>query len=329
MSASDPSQPDLIKDLLTKPIPEKLWHYTSYAGLQGILESKKIFATDLRYLNDRQEFNHAKVLAMQLANEVVDSSKIGVTDNTLLQSAVNLAFNTGPLRADRLQVMVASFSEAEDQLSQWRGYSGASSGVSISFDLSKLRPPYKIQTGVVFAPCVYELSQKRAVLGQALSHFRRALTEWTSDIVEAVRIDPTLVSKLKNASDLGPPYVKEPSINVRLQMAMASVNFDLARIGPLLKDSSFAEEREWRLVLPVSTDQELQNHPRQYRPARDTLIPYIAYPFSFERDQPIPVNDVIIGPGGHAEAKAATSSFLHEHQIRVIPRLSGVPYRPW
>jgi hypothetical protein len=52
---SDPAsaEPDLIKDLLTKPIPKHLWHYTSYAAFQGIVVSKKMFTTDLRYLNDR------------------------------------------------------------------------------------------------------------------------------------------------------------------------------------------------------------------------------------------------------------------------------------
>ncbi len=112
---------------------------------QGIVESKKIFATDLRYLNDSQEFVHARELAWKLADEVLESSDSGVAVSGMFKNAMNLAFNTGPLRADRLQVMVASFSQARDQLSQWRGYSGASSGVSISFDLSTIRPPLGVE----------------------------------------------------------------------------------------------------------------------------------------------------------------------------------------
>jgi hypothetical protein len=325
---SDPAsaEPDLIKDLLTKPIPKHLWHYTSYAGLQGIIESKKIYATDVRYLNDRQEFIHAKGLAATLAEEVVDSSDAAKVVSGSRKNAVSLAFDTGPLRADRLQVMVASFSDAQDQLSQWRGYSGPSSGVSVSFDLSKIRPLSGVDTGVVFAPCVYDLEQKKALLQRALSHMVDALVKWTSDVKEAVDKNPELLKKLESTSAEWSSHVKSPPLRERFQLAMAKVNLDLVRICPLLKDSSFSEEREWRLVLPISMDKQLQN-PRLYRPARDTLVPYIAYPLC-GANEPVPVNGLILGPGSHAEANAATFSFLQAHHIMVTPRGSEVPYRP-
>ncbi|QEE28573.1 DUF2971 domain-containing protein [Terriglobus albidus] len=319
------AEPDLIKDLLTKPIPKNLWHYTSYKAFQGIVESKQIFATDLRYLNDSQEFVHAKELAQELADEVVDSSAAGVVVNGMLKKAVDLAFNTGPLRADRLQVMVASFSNARDQLSQWRGYSGASSGVSISFDLSKIRPPLGVETAVVFAPCVYELSEKKALLQRALSHMVGVVAEWVQDVQEAIQSDPQLLNKIKNPTEHGSPYVNGLDLNARLRQAMTKVNFDLVRLCPLLKDSSFSEEREWRLVLPISAGKQLQN-PIKFRPTSNTLVPYIPYPLCGP-DEPAPVNDLILGPGSHAEAEAATFSFLQSKHIMVKPQTSKVPYR--
>jgi len=36
-------------------VPELLYHYTDSAGLQGILESRTLWATDIRYLNDETE----------------------------------------------------------------------------------------------------------------------------------------------------------------------------------------------------------------------------------------------------------------------------------
>lgn len=325
MSDSVSAERDLINDLLRKPIPEFLWHYTSYKAFQSIVESKKIFATDLRYLNDSQEFVHARELARKLAEEVVESSDSGVAVGEMFKNAVNLAFNTGPLHADRLQVMVASFSQARDQLSQWRGYSGASSGVSISFDLSTFRPPLGTETAVVFAPCVYELPQKRALLERALSHVARVVVEYTKDFQEAMQRDPQLLSKLKDPTELGPPHVEGLALNARLKLAVAKVNLDLVRICPLLKDSSFSEEREWRLVLPISVDKHLPNPPL-FRPISDTLVPYIAYPLCGP-NEPTPVNDLILGPGSHAEAKAAISSFLLTNHIKVEPHASEVPYR--
>src|SRR5437016_2137797 len=49
---------DTVSSHINKPIPSTLWHYTSHTGFQGIINSKKIWATEFRFLNDRQEFFH-------------------------------------------------------------------------------------------------------------------------------------------------------------------------------------------------------------------------------------------------------------------------------
>ena len=56
-----------VAELVSRTIPEKLWHYASVQGFHGIVTSRRIFATDLRFLNDRAEFTHA----IEIANEVV------------------------------------------------------------------------------------------------------------------------------------------------------------------------------------------------------------------------------------------------------------------
>jgi hypothetical protein len=111
-----------VIDHISKPIPEKLWHYTSYAAFQAIVSSKKIWATEYRFLNDREEFRHAKNLALELVEEELEFVGAQFPARDTLRNSVNVAFNTGALHGDRHRIMVASFSEAEDQLSQWRGY---------------------------------------------------------------------------------------------------------------------------------------------------------------------------------------------------------------
>jgi hypothetical protein len=51
---------DAVNEHVSKPIPSILWHYTTYAGFQGIVVSKKIWAT---------EFLHAKELAQELVEQ--------------------------------------------------------------------------------------------------------------------------------------------------------------------------------------------------------------------------------------------------------------------
>src|ERR1039457_3338216 len=43
---------DPIHDWVYRPIPKKLWHYTSVQAFQGIIASGNIYATDVRFLND-------------------------------------------------------------------------------------------------------------------------------------------------------------------------------------------------------------------------------------------------------------------------------------
>jgi hypothetical protein len=56
---------DPVDSWLNAPIPKTLWHYTSIRGFHGIVTSKKIFATDVRYLNDREEFIYARKITEQ------------------------------------------------------------------------------------------------------------------------------------------------------------------------------------------------------------------------------------------------------------------------
>ncbi len=254
-----PPVPDLIHELVTRPIPKQLWHYTSYEGFQGIVESKAIFASDLRYLNDSQEFVHAKELALQLAEEAANVPGAEHVQETF-KNAVKMALESGLLREDQLQIMVASFSASPDQLSQWRGYSGGSSGVSISFDCTALRPPQEALTSLVFAPCVYKDADKRALLKQALGHVLGVVNQWAVEVAAALQHNPKLLSTVTTTIKPSPPHVvypDPPAMIARITAAVKKTNYDLLRICPLLKHESFSEECEWRIALPISVEKHL------------------------------------------------------------------------
>jgi hypothetical protein len=160
--------PNPIDELLNRPIPEKMWHYTSIQGFHGIVTSEQMFATDLRFLNDREEFVHARNIANQMVTESSEFDEEGFPNRKFLANAVTLAFESGPLTG--MQLFVASFSASEDQLGQWRGYSHGSSGVSLAFDLRSFRPPAGNETLVSFAPCVYGPRKKKELIMYALRH---------------------------------------------------------------------------------------------------------------------------------------------------------------
>ncbi|MGC0775631.1 MAG: hypothetical protein WCD68_00380, partial [Candidatus Acidiferrum sp.] len=178
-----------INELLKAPIPKRLWHYTSIQAFHDIVKSKAMWATDLHFLNDREEFIHARALANEIVAATPELDANGFPNREFIQKAVTVAFDSGPLT--RSQVFVASFTAAEDQLGQWRAYSHGSSGVSLAFDLKAFRPPEDIDTLVSFAPCVYDPSKKQELLMHALHHFTEEVSSyWERTFRTACELDP-------------------------------------------------------------------------------------------------------------------------------------------
>lgn len=321
---------DPIDELLNREIPEKLWHYTSLQGFQGIVTSKTIFASDILFLNDYKEFVHAHEITRQVIADTPELGSNFFPAKAQMEKAVALAFGRH-LDPSHQRVFVASFSAAEDQLSQWRGYSHGSSGVSLAFQLHTLRPPAGIDTFVCFAPCVYRLEDKKALLSQALSHFMKEIQAYWDATFEAFtkyRGASSLSNNLSLIQELSEKIQKDTDFNARLQLALVKTIGDLLRLAALLKDESFHEENEWRLVLPILAGKENLKNPPRFRAGHTTLVPYIAYPFTTS-PAPLPLVDVILGPGSHPSATQAASAFLKSEHIMVLPRESKVPYRPW
>jgi hypothetical protein len=290
--------------------------------------SKAIFATDVRFLNDRTEFIHAREVATHVIAETAEYGANFFPARDHSKKVVDLAFERGMLSASRIQVFVASFSEAEDQLSQWRGYAQGSSGVSLAFDLTGLRPPVHTDTLVTLAPCVYHTEEKKKLLREALSHFvGEAQGYWNSAFKAA---EPSFRAGSRTTGQaIIDKIMSSPEFTADITRAVVKTQADLLRIAALSKDESFHEEREWRLVLPVDAGKTTFKNPPRFRPASTTLIPYIAHPFSPDPDAVLPLKDVILGPGSHVSALQAALGFLKSQSLAVEPRESNSPYRPW
>ena len=275
---------------LNEEIPQKLWHYTSMQGFRGIVESKTIWATDTRFLSDREESIHAHKIANELVEETPEFGDKGFPLRDNLRQAVQFAFDDGALHPDRTQFFVASFSAAEDRLSQWRGYSGQTSGVSLAFDLFVPRIEVRVNGFGLLAPCVYDLKTKKECLSHALDHYKEKSEQiW------------------KEGPDACNPVSAE---EIRKRLAMVKTGVELLQVTALLKNESFFEEKEWRLIIPVFAGREEPQ--RQFRCGNTTLIPYIAYPFSADT-----LVDVMLGPGSDAKAIQAAEAFLKSTNIAI------------
>jgi hypothetical protein len=57
-------------DVPESETPDRLYHYTDARGLLGILESRKLWASDVRLLNDARELDYAADLVRRWLDDL-------------------------------------------------------------------------------------------------------------------------------------------------------------------------------------------------------------------------------------------------------------------
>ena len=136
----------LLKTLAQTPRPSVLYHYTSPDGLFGIVKSARIWATDIRYLNDALEFNYG----LDLIRSSVEVRQKRTSDVNEL--ALYSEFANDLSVAVTFRVFAASLSAKCDLLSQWRAYCPPTGGFAIGFESALLTTT----PNCWLIPCVYD-----------------------------------------------------------------------------------------------------------------------------------------------------------------------------
>jgi len=142
----------LVSDLDGAPPPEVVHHYTTPSGAHGTIQSGRVWATYIHFLNDSSEW----VRTADMADRVLD--ELGVAGCHPWAAFRQLI---PELRRDG--AFVVCFSGAANQLSQWRAYGGR--GYSLGFNgafLSHLAS--ELDTTAIYAPVLYDPSAQVALM---------------------------------------------------------------------------------------------------------------------------------------------------------------------
>lgn len=209
---------DLSEDarsVFLPPPPTALFHYTTYDGIRGIVESRSLRLTKFAYLNDTTELHHAIRLFKAIADNVGHSAPPAHRE-LLERTAVRLN------SFEQTNICVASFCENGDLLSQWRGYGSAVGSVALRFRtsaLTEIAPRY----GARLLKCIYHRS-----------HHALTVRALINQLVRAYDI----------ASENAPP---EHLDNLR-EGVISGFSSLFLQVAPAIKDEAFEAEHEWRLV---------------------------------------------------------------------------------
>lgn len=288
-----------------------LYHYTSLAGLIGIINSKCIWASHCEFLNDSNEFTHALNSAKSYSSDIfMDGDYISAFGWVVIDSL------------DKMQkhdVFVTSFSEKPDLLSQWRGYCPQGAGVCIGFDKEKIRK-FCEKHGYKFEKCIYDgcvqKSQIYKYLNECLGKFPKPkLSEADYDALDTKdQVDHEIGYRALIESE-----AHKEAADIALSDFVGKIN----EIAPLMKDTGFHEEAEWRII---SRNPPVKN---EFRHSKSHITPYIKLPILEEfRDS---IKEIIIGP--NPEKLRCENSV--ERLLRVSGfadvelKLSTIPFSSW
>lgn len=289
-----------------------LYHYTSAAGLEGVLRTRSLWATDVAFLNDWQEILYgAGPLIEAMTQYIVDHPYEPGTpvapgnDEAVRSMIVEAALKELKMLVSRdreqrphyvdLTTYVACLSESHDDLGQWRGY--GQHGYAIGFAKDGL---------------------DAAISG------RLAMTP--------LRGQP--VSPPLGSVEYGDSAVRDLCDRVMEKFATRQLGAHPATYGNMaafrdimpqlafVKHKAFWGEREWRLVVSPRSDVE---QTVQTRVTPKGIVPYVEVAF----DQSCVV-EIVIGPGGDFHSERAVRMLLRSNDYdpdRVIITQSLAPYR--
>ena len=272
-------------------VPSTLHHYCSTEAFMAIVANKSIRLSALSMSNDSEEGR----LVLRLTEKLGSTNR---TDSAILTS----------LKSHWNEVVAANeglgfcLSERGDLLSQWRGYAAQGRGVSIGFSTEYLK--------------------RISVADEADEHFATLEHVEYGEGQQLHEYGPTfkaLVSAIEEASSY--LYAGEVSISDKLKAVLNRKLRPWTRRIYTFKNDGFAEEREWRmLALLTSEEQETCS----YRAVDDKIVAFKELRLD---DEPLPaIVSVTLGPK-HSTPVDQVVRMLRRHGINAIVAKSRLTYR--
>lgn len=278
--------------------------------MKGILGKNSLWASQIHFLNDTQEFKYSigifeKVLAelrkelpeikgwMQVIGEPSSTSDPNLALSILYGSMKNVLLSLSPF-FDKAPICVFSLSEEVDLLSQWRGYCPPGGGYSIGFRPQLLNQFLKTQN-LYLEPCIYNEIKQEARVKEAVTNTRDILLKnWTGTLKENQKV---------------------------LETHVAQFFIDFSRIASTLKHPSFSQESEWRIISDY-----IANKNMSFRVRKSMILPYFS--ISFKDFEPFLIDEIIIGPAPEQSlAESSLRQFILQKKLNISIKTSKIPYR--
>lgn len=290
-----------LATLESQPPPPIIYHYTNDVGLKGILETGRLWLTDIFSLNDPSELTHGFSVAINtLTSKLARDSAVGQIFNKNFA-----AFAQQGAIPKVAHFFMCSFSSSGDDLGQWRAYADNGRGYAVGFDAKALEDGYTKQGGIPIPNnstfhITYNDAQLLGIQGQIVEKMHNLIMLPTG-------------RKLKNAA-----------INVYMAELQVLLTLHILQTILFFKHEAYADEREFRFLQIHKA-----NEPPtvEVRARRYGLVKYRE--FDWRSVAPDALKKIVVGPAadyGTATQFAKDCLGLFHHGNVEVTR-SEIPYR--
>lgn len=321
----------------TSEVYKKLYHYTTWDGLLGILQTQALWATHYKFLNDYSEIVlfRDKLISLILPY-VREAYKDLIRQYPHIENSINQKGGLAQVAQHDTEVVIdAQYHATGDEiyifsfcgqhknpqininglLSQWRGY-GAGGGFALVFDTQKLEELLETEAKEFeysaghFSDLIYSDDENK--LNEELSDDLAIIADGIRQFFHHTNFDKD----------------EEPDISKGYLPFVKCIS--------RYKHHSFSEENEVRIVaLPTVLDQEMiklagskgvtlkPEKERKFRNKNGQHIPYIELFNSIDIE--LPIEKIIVGPHKEKETRStALRSMLRKSKIEIT--CSDIPY---
>lgn len=268
-----------------------LYHYCSVQAFHAIIQSRSVHLSSLSLSNDSQEGKLvAKTIARLAKNDGLSPS---VIEN--LQHSIATLENI-------LDGLGFCLSEKGDLLSQWRGYATDATGFSIGFSkdyLEKLSE-YKRsaeESGFHLYKVAYSMADQERLVEPTYTETKLLIKDGALDFFKPT----TLLATYLPTDPESEKKMKQKYFEYRMTMLPLMTELFL------LKNETFKEECEWRLISPLV---KIMEDICQFRTIADRLVPYRK--FELANLGISPIKEVILGPKNKTPC-FVVEKFLHQN----------------
>lgn len=308
--------------------PIELYHYTTFEGLKGILESKKLWLTDYQCTNDLSEFGYSKAIFLNRIKRGYEKwskekkiSPLCIKKlDSIIQEECTFLYETIKQQIDKIGgaylfsacVHKSDFERSHGLLSMWRGY-GREGGYALEIDFEEFKNSYTRRCQI------FDFVRYPALLQEnidcSIEHFLNEDCEIKKYLAQ---LDDFIEHSLIPAFIEGKP-LDLPDKDIEAILALIT----------LLKHPGFSEESEYRcVILRCSKEKMLQGQENDFlktnlRKRKGHVLSYIEIPFD-----PKCIKRIIIGPKSHQKShKKHFQEYLKSLELDCISvKSSEIPY---